>query len=127
MTIPVWPEAEEIISDGLPRPISAQNFNRYIKVVCQKAGITQEIEGGLVDKNTGRKVIGKYPKYKLITSHVCRRSFATNFYGQDYATALLIQITGHSTEKAYLRYIGKSGIDFAKLIAKSFQSKKGKI
>jgi integrase len=125
VTIPVLPETKEVISDGFPRPISAQNFNRYIKVVCKKAGITQQIEGGLIDKNTGRKVIGMYPKYMLITSHVCRRSFATNHYGDLY-TPLIMQVTGHTTEKSLNRYIGRSGIDSAKLITQYFKSKRNK-
>ena len=36
-----------------------------------------------------RKKSGIYAKHELVTTHICRRSFATNFYG-DIPTALLI-------------------------------------
>jgi hypothetical protein len=59
-----------------------------------------------------RKQFGTFPKYELITSHVCRRSFASNFYGE-IPTSLLISITAHSTERQFLEYIGKSANDYA--------------
>ena len=68
-----------------------------------------------------RKVEGKYEKWKLITSHVCRRSFATNQYGI-LPTPLIMQITGHSTEKMFLNYIGKNSYDYAKQIAQFYEN-----
>ena len=87
-------------------------FNRLIKRVCYKAKINQVINGGKIDPDTNRKKQGDYPKFQLVTSHICRRSFATNHYG-DIPTPLLINITGHSTEKEFLNYIGKTSIDYA--------------
>ena len=113
VVIPVLKETEKIIVDGLPRQISSQNLNKYIKEVCRLAGITQPVEGSLTNKKKGRKEIGIHPKYKLVASHVCRRSFATNFYGK-LPTAIIMQVTGHSSEKTFLNYIGKSNVDFAK-------------
>ena len=63
-----------------------------------------------------RKIEGIYPKYDLIASHVCRRSFASNLYGT-LPTALIMQITAHSTEKMLLNYIGKDSLDYAQQIA----------
>jgi len=45
---------------------------------------------------------------------------ATNFYGI-IPTSLLINITGHSTEKMYLVYVGKSSQDLAKETFKYFK------
>ena len=67
-----------------------------------------------------RKKEGVYAKHQLITSHVCRRSFATNLYGTPMPTALIMQITAHSTEKMFLNYIGKSNKDLALEITKYF-------
>ena len=47
---------------------------------------------------------------------MCRRSFATNLYGK-LPTPLIMQITGHSTEKMFLNYIGKNSLDYAQQIA----------
>jgi integrase len=69
-----------------------------------------------MDKETERKKLDVYPKYKLITSHVCRRSFATNNYGV-LPTPLIMQVTGHATERMFLNYIGKNSLDFAQQIA----------
>ncbi|MBM7420245.1 MULTISPECIES: hypothetical protein [Chryseobacterium] len=46
----------------------------------------------------------KTEKFNLITSHIGRRSFATNFYGK-IPTPLLVDATGHTTEEMFLKYI----------------------
>lgn len=126
ITIPVLPTTKEILENGLPYKISIQKLNDYIKEVCRLAELDKLIEGGIVEvteKGKGnklkRKVYGKFPKWKLITSHVCRRSFATNLYGE-LPTNLIMQITGHSTEKMFLNYIGKNALDYAQQIADYF-------
>lgn len=109
VTIPLNPIAENIIKDGLPYKIAKPNFNKYIKEVCKDAGIDNIIPGGkMIDK---RMVQGKYPKYQLVTSHICRRSFATNYYSK-MPTSILKSLTGHSTEQMLLTYIGKTSIDY---------------
>jgi integrase len=97
-----------------PRQISDQNFNDYIKIVAEKSGITEIVEGAKISEITVqsngkeekiyRKVFGKYPKNLLVTSHICRRSFATNLYGK-IDTLTIMKITGHKTEKQFLDYI----------------------
>lgn len=96
---------------------ASSTFNKLIKIVAEKSGLTNDTLGAKVNPKTNRKESGSFPKYELITSHICRRSFATNFYG-DIPTPLLINITGHSTEKEFLNYIGKASIDYAEQLAK---------
>lgn len=139
VTIPILEETKEILKDGLPRPIAIQNFNTYIKEICKIAGLDELVEGAkvaMVDKNgkeipkdengkyiekgVKRKVVGIFPKYDLITSHVCRRSFATNLYGI-LPTPLIMRITAHSTEKMFLNYIGKDSLDYAQQIADFYE------
>ncbi len=91
-------------------------FNLLIKDVCFYAGLTEVIAGARIDKDTNRKEEGEFQKFKLITSHICRRSFATNHYG-DIPTPYLLNITGHSTEREFLNYIGKTSIDYADQMA----------
>jgi integrase len=119
VAIPLHPKVKYILnkSNGkFPEHIPAQKFNKHIKDICKLAEINQPIEGGkmVTDKKAKitRKKIGVYPKNELITSHVCRRSFASNFYGE-IPTSLLISITAHSTERQFLEYIGKSANDYA--------------
>ena len=71
------------------------------------------------DSKIFRKKTGMYKKYDLITSHIGRRSFASNFYGK-IPTTYLIYVTGHSTEAMFLNYIGKSNKDLALEITNYF-------
>lgn len=90
-----------------PRAISDQRFNEYIKKVAEKAGIDEICEGGVsqLDENGRmRKKFSHYPKHKLMTSHLCRRSFCTNFYGT-MDTSVLMLASGHTTEKQFREYI----------------------
>lgn len=119
VVIPLHSKVKEILekrNGAFPEKISDQKFNRHIKDLCKLAEINQLIEGGKMTKqkeiNKFRKEFGKFPKHELISSHVCRRSFASNFYG-DIPTPLLISITAHATEQQFLEYIGKTSNDYA--------------
>jgi hypothetical protein len=105
-----------------PRKISDQRYNEYIKEVCKLAGINEATKGSISRTENGRtrKENGVYPKYELITSHVGRRSFATNYYGI-IPTSLLISATGHSTESMFLEYIGKTETEKAIQLAEYFK------
>jgi integrase len=123
VTIPVLPTTESIIKSGLPRKISIQKFNEYIKKICDKAKINEIIQGSkitVIEKGKGntekRKISGLYQKWELMSSHVCRRTFATNLYGI-LPTPMIMQITAHSSEKMLLNYIGKNSLDYAQQIA----------
>jgi integrase len=83
-------------------------FNRYLKQLCKVAKLDTIERGSVYNNETKRNEEGEFEKYKLVSSHICRRSFATNFYGNSkYSTPLLMSITAHSTEKMFLEYIGK--------------------
>ncbi len=121
VTIPVLPEVVELLdkrNGQFPRPISDQRYNEWIKEVCRRAKIDKNISGRLAtnlnpDGDTQiRNVLGEYEKWRLVTSHIGRRSFATNYYGK-IPTSYLKNITGHGTETMLLSYIGKSSKDTA--------------
>ena len=105
--IPVHPMIEDIMIkyDGLPKAISNQKTNQYLKEITamvpslQNVVEVEQVEGG-------QKVTRKVPKYQLVTTHTGRRSFATNLYKKGLMTAFdIMQITGHKTEQAFLKYI----------------------
>ncbi|MDR6764473.1 integrase [Flavobacterium sp. 2755] len=112
VAIPLLPEAIEIIESGLPYKISLVRFNEYIKDVCEEAKLTEPTKGREKLKNNQATTKGTFPKYKVISSHVCRRSFATNFYGR-IPTPVLMNITAHGSERMFLSYIGKTTYDNA--------------
>lgn len=55
-------------------------------------------------------------KWEAITSHICRRSFASNFYGK-IPTPLLMEATGHSTEQMFQRYISSTNTERTRSLA----------
>ena len=85
--------------------------------------IPKDEKGNYIEKGVKRTISGIYPKHQLISTHVCRRSFATNLYGT-LPTALIMQITAHSTEKMFLKYIGKNSLDYAQQIADFYELQK---
>jgi integrase len=115
MTIPLHKKIIEIMKkyDGdFPRKISDQKYNEHIKKVCEAAEINQPTHGTLFDHKLKEKVTKDYPKHLMVSSHIGRRSFATNNYGK-IPTSFLMYITGHTTEAMFLTYIGKSNKDIA--------------
>ena len=127
MTVALHPKVLEILNKRngkFPYKISDQKYNDFIKIVCELAEINEPTKGSkMVETKKGSKVYrkqsGTYKKHELVTSHIGRRSFATNFY-TTIPTSLLINITGHSTEAMFLNYLGKSNKDLALEITKYF-------
>jgi len=95
-------------SNMLPRTISNQKFNEYIKDVCKLAELN---EVGRLSSRSKDKL------WQLVSSHTARRSFATNFYLQGFPTIDLMRITGHKTERSFLKYIRVSKLDTAKRLS----------
>lgn len=120
MTIPLHKKVLEILEKRggeFPYSISDQKYNDYIKTVCEIAEIDKLVVGSKkveTKPKSGvfRKKTDMYKKYELVSSHIGRRSFATNFYGK-IPTTYLIYVTGHATETMFLTYIGKSNKDIA--------------
>lgn len=124
MRIPILKQVQTILNKrngDFPRKISTVNYNLYIKKVCEQAGITNDIFGGKTNQGSkNRKIYDTYPKHKLVTSHIGRRSFATNYYGNlDINT--LMYVTGHSSQKQFLDYIQKTNEERGLEVAKAFK------
>lgn len=120
VTIPMHQIVKAIIARygslaALPR-ISYQKTNDYIKELGEKAGITEEVT---VRKSVGAGFISKkVKKFELITTHTARRSFATNLYLDGYPTISIMKITGHKTEKDFMKYIRVTQLENAQQLAK---------
>jgi integrase len=87
----------------LPKAYTNQVTNTYLKQVASLAKIKEQIEttitrGGKVEKSVS-------PKFKLISTHTARRSFATNLYIADIPAISIMKITGHKTERSFMSYI----------------------
>lgn len=122
MTLPLSKKVIEILNKRggeFPYAISDQKYNDYIKEVCRIAELNYKVKGSKNDIETNRKKSGTFKKWELVTSHIGRRSFATNNYSI-IPTSILIYMTGHSTEKMFLEYIGKGDDDKAMDVAEYF-------
>lgn len=112
VAIPILPEALEIVESGLPYKISLEHFNKYSKEICKEAKINSVVKGKMRIDKKRTLTAGNYKKWQVISSHVCRRSFASNFYSR-IPTSVLMNITAHSTEQLFMKYIGKTTYDNA--------------
>lgn len=117
--IPIVPDVAEILhkrSGEFPRPISDVKYNVYIKEVCKRAGLNEKTKGKVVqdistneDETKIRNVFGVYPKWQLVTSHIGRRSFVSN-YRDILGNVGTMAITGHKSERVMMHsYAGKGG------------------
>lgn len=125
VSIPVHPVFGEIwdkYGGNLPVNISNQKFNEYIKEVCREVGLRDSVLKSIT--KGGRKITTSYEKWQRVTSHTARRSFATNLYKSGFPSISIMQITGHRTEAAFLRYIKVSKQEHAKLLAEHWKNTK---
>jgi integrase len=114
VVVPIHPITKQIFEKydyQLPREISNQKFNEYLKDVAKIARINEPIT--TESTKGGFKVSETTEKYNLVTSHTARRSFATNAFLMDMPSISIMKITGHKTESAFMRYIKMSAKDNA--------------
>ena len=121
--IPFNSKIEKLINEGFPYHlnINGENgLNKRFKDIGRLAEIDTIVKGKKMCKETKRWVYGEYPKHEILRTHDLRRSFATNLYGK-IPSVVIMAITGHSTEKMLLRYIGKNSIDMATQLAEYYE------
>lgn len=116
--IPLHPTVEAIIEkydSRLPRVLSNQKANEYLKEVAKLAEINGSV---MLNRRRGKERISEaYEKWQLVSTHTQRRSFATNLYLQGVPTITIRAITGHKTEKAFLSYIKVNSKQHAKMLS----------
>ncbi|KPK87356.1 MAG: hypothetical protein AMS27_02670 [Bacteroides sp. SM23_62_1] len=79
------------------------DFNKLIKDIAKEARIDEEI---IITQKRGAERIDKtFKKFELIASHTCRRSFCTNEYLKGTPALFIMKISGHRTERNFLKYI----------------------
>ena len=126
VVIPILPPVRKVLDkyliDGkqyLPRTITNQKMNEYLKKIGEDINELKELV--FTDKNEdGKKVSVKVPKYKLITTHTARRTFATNQYLAKVPMVSIMAITGHKTEKEFLKYIRTTTNEHANILLKNY-------
>ena len=105
VSIPVSSDLKAILEKynyNLPH-LEDQVINRYLKDICQCAGLTDLVE--IVETTGGNPVRVRKPKYELVHTHTARRTGATLMYLSGMDVYDIIKITGHSTPVMLKKYI----------------------
>lgn len=117
VVIPVKPELRAILikHDWSVPYTYEQELNSNIKLIARMANIIQPVvrkltTGGVTTEETSTK-------NTLISSHTARRSGCTNLYVANVPTLDIMKISGHKTEKEFLRYIRISEEETAKKVS----------
>lgn len=129
VVIPIHPVIRKMMDGGfdITTRVSDQKINEHIKEIAKMAGITQLVEGTKIETQPvegtklkkRRAVVGYFPKCDLITTHTARRSAATNMYKAGIPSISIMRITGHTTEKAFMKYIKITAEENAELMSKN--------
>jgi integrase len=105
VAIPLHPIIEAILIkyDGIPNRMFDQKINQNIKEVARLTELFEVIE--TTATISGLEVTQKRKKFEMVTSHTARRSFCTNAYLMGMDSLDIMAISGHTTEKNFLKYI----------------------
>lgn len=127
VVIPVHETVQRILNKygaSLPKANSNQKMNDYIKEIGEMIPSLHTPFSQTYSK-AGKRVIITNPKFQSISTHTARRSFATNEYLAGTPPLTIMAITGHKTEKSFLRYIRISPTEHAKILAMEWEKRKG--
>lgn len=95
---------------GMPQ-ISDVNYNRYLKELGERAGLTSEEKMRYYHGGEMRMV--SFKKWEKLSSHTARRSFATNLFKQGVSPVAIQKMTGHTNTKVLMSYIKMDGEEVA--------------
>jgi integrase len=115
--IPLTRRMQDILTkyNGKLPYIPDQYVNEYIKTVAFQVGL-KEVISWPAQKN-GKRYTASAPKWSLITCHTGRRTACTNMYKAGIPVLDIMKISGHRTEKSFLKYIRISQEETAQRLA----------
>jgi len=117
----IFNKYEQSIGTILPRVPSNQKMNKYLKEIGELAKINEIVKNPRYKENDPEKEKEYVPKFMLISTHTARRSFATNAYKKKIPIFVIMQVTGHKTEAAFLRYIRLTRDESAKMLKEGWE------
>lgn len=103
--VPITDYVREIFAkyEGhLPKARSIQYFNKSIKLICRKAGLTDFVT--YEEDRGGEIVMVKKEKCDMISSHTARRTFITNTIRDKVPENMIMKLTGHKSSACFVRY-----------------------
>lgn len=106
VVLPIHPLVKAIYKkhNGVfPKLPAKDKCNNHLKMLGMLAGIDEITP--FIENRGGEVKTLHYKKYQKIGFHTARRSFATNMYLRGFPTIAIMQLTGHTTEQNFLKYI----------------------
>jgi integrase len=110
LTIPLIDFAIEILEkhniegkNSLPRVISNQKMNEYIKVACHLAGLKELTR--TVNYMGSQRIETVQSKYETISFHTARRTFITLALEKGMRAEVIMEISGHKDYRTFKKYI----------------------
>lgn len=108
LTVPLNDYAKAILAKykdmQQPLPVlSNAKMNEYLKELCENAEIKEPVE--IVRFRGSVREVNVYPKYKLISVHVGRKTFVTLSLERGMSAEEVMTITGHQDYKSFKRYV----------------------
>jgi integrase len=104
--IPISGKTRSILnkySNRLPGNHSVTDFNANIRIAAEKAGIKEDI---VISRKKGNVKTEEFrKKHELVSSHTARRSFCTNKFLMGMPAHEIMVLSGHKTERAFMRYL----------------------
>jgi len=120
IAVPIHPVIREILDTGfdLSASISDQKMNTYIKHLAKMAQIDEKVP--IREHRGGEIRMRSTEKYKLVSTHTARRSFATNLLkAKDVPLAVISKALGHSKVTTTMRYLRVGVEENAEILAGS--------
>jgi len=123
VVIPLHPIVKDIIlqyNGALPTSYCNSVVNAELKHIGQDAGL-DEIIVKVRTHGINRKE-KSFLKWELLSTHCARRSFATNLFKQGFPAISIMKITGHKSEKTFMRYIKVTEDEIANMLEDHWQT-----
>lgn len=116
--IPLDTRVSEILTryNGRLPYVSKLTYGKHIKLLAELLGWTYTPE---FDMPSSTKCHARF--CDMVTTHTCRRSFATNAYAAGIPLSSIMAVTGHTSEKNLRRYLKLQAENKAIIAAKDFK------
>jgi len=103
LAIIIYNKYKDQKKDTLLNVPANSNVNKYLKEACEIACINADTEK---TRHSGNNIKTKiYKKWELVTCHVGRKTFISLMHANDMDSKTIKSLTGHSTDKAFERYL----------------------
>lgn len=104
VVIPIHPYVKSILQKhgGLPRKITDQKMNEYIKDVCKVAEINEVVLYSVT--KGGQRKDYHLKKYEMVSNHTARRCFITNLLNAGIPDNQVMQLAGIKKHATLMRY-----------------------